>query len=345
MPLARSAPGERRRAAFTAARRGPAADNRIPWLQERARSSTCWPARCSTRRSSPPCRRLRELATLLVRDGHDADMLVTRTDSGLDLLVSRIAPPDRAQREAVAAFAVANDIARIAWRRSNETPETLLMRRVPRVWLRGRRSSTSRRARSCRRARRARPRSWSACSRASARQNGWPISTPGAAPSPSRWPGNARVHAVEGAKDLADALGAAARQSGLAGRVTLETRDLSRRPLLPEELADFERSSSIRRATAPPRRRRRSRRAACRSWSACRATPRPSRAMRVPWSMAATGCAGSRRSTSSCGRRISNLSGCSRADASREKKKAGGTTAARPRLCRSLTTWRGRPPS
>lgn len=47
------------------------------------------------------------------------------------------------------------------------------------------------------------------------------------------------VHAVEGAKPSLDALGSAAKRSGLGTGVTTEHRDLFRRPLLPEELSVY----------------------------------------------------------------------------------------------------------
>lgn len=49
--------------------------------------------------------------------------------------------------------------------------------------------------------------------------------------------GHARVHAVEGNKAACAALDAGARQAGLAGRITLEARDLARRPVTAKELA------------------------------------------------------------------------------------------------------------
>ena len=49
--------------------------------------------------------------------------------------------------------------------------------------------------------------------------------------------GHARVHAVEGDKAACTALDAGARQAGLAGRITVETRDLARRPVTAKQLA------------------------------------------------------------------------------------------------------------
>ncbi|MCF3946861.1 class I SAM-dependent RNA methyltransferase [Acidiphilium sp. AL] len=49
--------------------------------------------------------------------------------------------------------------------------------------------------------------------------------------------GHARVHAVEGNKAACAALEAGVRQDGLAGRITVEARDLARRPVTVKELA------------------------------------------------------------------------------------------------------------
>jgi 23S rRNA (uracil1939-C5)-methyltransferase len=237
MPLARTAPAERRRAAFSAVRSGRTAEVGFhAYKSEQVVDMRTCPVLDPQIVAIVPA--LRDLATVLVRDRHDADMLVTRTESGLDLLVSRIATPDRAQREAVAAFAGAHDIARVSWRRATETPETLVLRRVPRVWFTGVFVDIP-------------PGAFLQASQSgetaivSAVVAG--IGTvkrvadlyAGCGTLTFPLARQARVHAVEGARDLADALGAAARQSGQAGRVTVEARDLSRRPLLSEELADF----------------------------------------------------------------------------------------------------------
>lgn len=236
-PLARTPPGERRRAAFSAARSGNTAEVGFhAYKSERVVDMRTCPVLDPQIVAIVPA--LRELCLALVRDRHDAGLLVTQTDSGLDLLVSRIAAPDRTQREAVAAFAAAHDIARIAWRRATGTPETLVLRRVPRVWFAGVFVDIP-------------PGAFLQASRSgeaaivsavlagvgAAKRIADLYAGCGTLTFPLARQG--RVHAVEGAKDLADALGAAARQSGQAGRVTVETRDLSRRPLLAEELADF----------------------------------------------------------------------------------------------------------
>jgi 23S rRNA (uracil1939-C5)-methyltransferase len=167
-----------------------------------------------------------------------ADLLVTRTESGIDLLVGRTPPLERAQREAVAAFATAHDLARIAHRRGDETPEILIQRRVPRLSFAGvavdippgafLQASASGEATIVAAVR---------AGVAGAKRivdlfaGCGTLSFPLAA--------EARVHAVEGAKDLAAALTAAANRAKMT-RVTVETRDLNRRPLLADELGAFD---------------------------------------------------------------------------------------------------------
>jgi 23S rRNA (uracil1939-C5)-methyltransferase len=237
MPMARTGQGERRRAEFGVVRRGRHAEIGFHAYKSRqiVDMRTCAVLDPQIVALLPA---LRGLALVLVRDGQDADMLVTRTGSGLDLLISRIAAPDRNQREAVASFAAAEDIARIAWRRAGGTAETLVLRRMPRVrfadvfvdmppgaFLQASQSGEdaivaavlggvgpAKRVADL----------YAGCGTLT-----FPLAR------------TARVRAVEGARDLAEALGAAARQSGQAGRVSVEMRDLARRPFLAEELADF----------------------------------------------------------------------------------------------------------
>lgn len=168
-----------------------------------------------------------------------ADVLVTRTESGLDLLVSRLSAPDRRQREAVANFAAAHDLARIAWREKTEAPETLIQRRVPQMsfgdvpvdlpagaFLQATKSGedaiVSPTIAGIEGAKRVVD-LFAGCGTLS-----FPLSA------------HARVHAVEGAKDLSEALDAAARRSNRAGRVSVEMRDLERRSLLADELNSFD---------------------------------------------------------------------------------------------------------
>ncbi len=182
---------------------------------------------------------LRVFAHALLRDGENADILVTRTQSGLDLLIGRRNAPDRAQRETIAAFALAQDLVRVAWRGAAETAEIIVQRRPAQVIFAGTSVEFP-------------PGAFLQASEdGEAAIVGAVIAGIGRAKRVADlYAGcgtltfplarQARVHAAEGASELADALGDAARRSGQAGRVSVERRDLSRRPLLTDELAVFD---------------------------------------------------------------------------------------------------------
>jgi 23S rRNA (uracil1939-C5)-methyltransferase len=75
---------------------------------------------------------LRQIVPELVSSGAAADAMLTRCDSGVDLLIESAAPPGLAALEALAAFAAECDLARIVWR--NGRDETLVVeRRTARV--------------------------------------------------------------------------------------------------------------------------------------------------------------------------------------------------------------------
>jgi 23S rRNA (uracil1939-C5)-methyltransferase len=59
---------------------------------------------------------LRDLAAAILPPGGAAEANLTRTDSGIDMLVEAYAPPDLTALEALAGFAARHDIARIVWR-------------------------------------------------------------------------------------------------------------------------------------------------------------------------------------------------------------------------------------
>lgn len=237
-PMARTAPGERRRADFAVMHNGGQIE--IGFHAYKSRALVDMQA-CAVLdpRVVAILPALRGLARVLVPDRRAADLLVTYTESGLDLLIGRVPALDRAQREAVSAYAAANDIARVAWRQASETPEIIIQRRVPQVTFAGvavdlppgaflQASKTGENA--------------IVAAVANGVGNAKRVADLYAGCGTLTFPlaRGARVRAVEGAKDLSDALGAAARRSGRASRVTVETRDLARRPLLANELADFD---------------------------------------------------------------------------------------------------------
>ncbi|HEY1794996.1 MAG TPA: TRAM domain-containing protein [Stellaceae bacterium] len=66
---------------------------------------------------------LRDLATVVLPPGGAAEVNLTRTDSGIDMLVEAYEPPNLAALEGLAAFAAEHDLARIVWRvRGTDTP-------------------------------------------------------------------------------------------------------------------------------------------------------------------------------------------------------------------------------
>lgn len=238
-PLVVSAPGERRRADFGAIRSGARVDVGF-------RAYKSWQLidlqTCSvlTPRIVTLLPALRSLALVLLPDRGTANLHTTQTETGLDLLIECAGSPDQRQREALATFATSHDIARIAWRQATETPEIMIQRRVPQVIFADTMVDLS-------------PGAFLQASKSgetaivSSVLDGVGVGVKrriadlysGCGTLTFQLARKARVHAVEGAKELAAALEAAARRAGQAGRVTVETRDLSRRPLLAAELADY----------------------------------------------------------------------------------------------------------
>ncbi len=72
---------------------------------------------------------LRDVIPDLLRPGAAADALLTRTDSGIDLLFEALEPPGLRALESLAALAEENDLARIVWR--TRRSETLVVERRP----------------------------------------------------------------------------------------------------------------------------------------------------------------------------------------------------------------------
>jgi 23S rRNA (uracil1939-C5)-methyltransferase len=237
-PLVRALPAERRRAEFGAIR--TAARTIAGFHAYRSRTLVdmldCAVLAPTIVALLPP---LRAFLHGVLPPSHPSDILVTQTESGLDLLVSHAPSPDRGRREAIAAFANTQDLARIAWRERDETPEVLVQRRVPQVrfaditvdlppgaFLQATRSGENAIVAA------------TLSGIAGAKRVADLFAGCGTISLPLS--AQARVHAVEGARELADALTAAARRAQRAGRLTVETRDLVRRPLRADELEDFD---------------------------------------------------------------------------------------------------------
>lgn len=237
-PLAQTPPGARRRADFGVIRRGERIEigfhaYKSAMLVDLDACPVLEPAILAL---LPP---LRRLFAILLAERMRAEILVTATETGLDLLVGAIPAPDRAQREALASFAAANDVARIAWRPTNGTPEIVVQRRTPCMTFGGVAVALP-------------PGAFLQASAAGERAivDAVLAATAGAKHVLDLFAGcgtltfplarRARVRAVEGAAALAEALDRAARDAGLGGTTRVETRDLSRRPLMPDELSDFD---------------------------------------------------------------------------------------------------------
>jgi 23S rRNA (uracil1939-C5)-methyltransferase len=77
--------------------------------------------------------RLRPALAALPLAARGGEVLVTATDSGLDLLLLTAAEPALADREGIAAFAERCDLARVSWQRGLDEPEVIVRRRPVRV--------------------------------------------------------------------------------------------------------------------------------------------------------------------------------------------------------------------
>lgn len=177
---------------------------------------------------------LRRLAPALLPPGGAAEAALTRTDSGVDLLVEAAEPPALPALEALADLAAETDLARIVWRAP--MAETVVVERRPvRVVLSGV----------------AVPVPPGAFLQASAAAEAVMVEEVAAAigkrrpaldlfaglgPFALALSGAGPVHAVEGDGPAAAALSGVA---GSAPRLTVERRDLARDPISPEELAPY----------------------------------------------------------------------------------------------------------
>lgn len=178
--------------------------------------------------------KLRQAGCGLVAPGGTAEVTLTRTDSGIDLLIEAAARPELAAFEALAEFAAEGDLARIVWRAQGD--EIIVVeRRPPRMLLSGV----------------AVPYPPGAFVQASETAETILIEEVLSGvgrlrPALDLFAGlgafsfalarGGRVHAVEGDARTAAAL---ARAAADQPRVTVERRDLARRPVLPEELSRY----------------------------------------------------------------------------------------------------------
>jgi 23S rRNA (uracil1939-C5)-methyltransferase len=72
---------------------------------------------------------LRQVLESVVKEGADAQIVVTQTESGIDLVLGCRGPLDLAAREALAEFANREDLARLSWMAQGDPPEPVAHRR------------------------------------------------------------------------------------------------------------------------------------------------------------------------------------------------------------------------
>jgi 23S rRNA (uracil1939-C5)-methyltransferase len=180
---------------------------------------------------------LRKFLAEALRPDETCDLHATAADNGIDLLVTGRSP-DARRRATLAGFAAENRIVRIAWRRSaGDAPEIVAMHEAPRVDVGGVGVAPPPGAflQAAREAETA-----LAAEAAAALSRAKRVVDLYAGLGTFSFPLAQRVHAVEGDAGASAAMLAAARAAGRAGRITCEARDLARRPLMPEELDDYD---------------------------------------------------------------------------------------------------------
>lgn len=182
---------------------------------------------------------LRELAAEILRPGETGSAVLTRLESGIDLLLELPHVPEMAMLERLAHFADANDLARLSWRAEGQHPTPAAERRRPRIVFAG--VSVDVPA--------------DGFLQASAEADAVLTELVLAGVGPAKriidlYAGlgtfsfalarEAPVHAVDGARAQIAALTAAAARAVLVGRISAEVRDLEARPLMPDELPGYE---------------------------------------------------------------------------------------------------------
>jgi 23S rRNA (uracil1939-C5)-methyltransferase len=237
-PLARIAPGTRRRArlALTKAKDGTV---RVGFHRRASHDivdmETCLVLRPELFALLPA---LRELAGTILQGGDEASALLTLADTGTDVLLDLPRRPDLAALESLAAFARANDLVRVAWRIGKDQPMPVVQQRPMQIIVAGVKVDlppdgflqASAEAENLLREL-ALDGIGNAERVADLYSGVGTFSFAFAAPT--------HVHAVDGDKAAIAALQAAARRAGLGARLTAEVRDLEARPLSAEELARF----------------------------------------------------------------------------------------------------------
>ncbi len=238
-PLLRIPPGARRRATLHVLRRKK---NATVGFRTRASHRIVGIGECPVLEHSLVAllAPLGELFAGLLAPGGRAEAQLTLSGSGIDLLIRNPKPPSLEQRERLMGFANKQDLARISWKdRGDDEAELIILRRAVRVEFAGVAVDLP-------------PGGFL---QPSAQGEAALVATVMAATAEAKhvadlyagcgalsfpMTGHARVHAVEGGAAMTAAIDGAASRANLAGRITSETRDLDRRPLLAKELERFD---------------------------------------------------------------------------------------------------------
>lgn len=182
---------------------------------------------------------LRRLAPDILAPGGEGAATATLAETGIDLLFDLARAPALGALEAFAAFACAEDLARLAWRLPGEEPAPVAQHRPVRVTMGGVAVDLP----------------YDAFLQASAEADAALIEAVTDAAAGARYVADlfagigtftfplaatAIVHAVEGDEAALAALKSAVARAGLGARITAEPRDLARRPLGAAELARFD---------------------------------------------------------------------------------------------------------
>jgi 23S rRNA (uracil1939-C5)-methyltransferase len=183
---------------------------------------------------------LRTALDLLVGARERWGLVVSETETGVDLCIQTRRAPELGDREALAALAEASDLARISWQDGEGEPEPVIVRRAPVVTF-GEVAVTPP------------PGGFLQPSREGEKvlselvlrhlpENASRVADLycGCGTFTFRLAGRAPVSAIEGDAAATEALQAAARAAGLTDRASAERRDLARRPLTADELAPFD---------------------------------------------------------------------------------------------------------
>jgi 23S rRNA (uracil1939-C5)-methyltransferase len=244
-PLILLPPGTRRRVRLSLAR--PARKDAMPKVgfSQRATHDLVAIAECAVLAPTlfALVAPLRVVAGELLAPGESGHATLQLTDSGVDALLDLPRAPDLAALESLAAFAEAQDLARLLWRvpqagKSRGEPMLVAQRRPVRVVIGGTAIDLPPDA-----FLQATPEAEAALT-AAVREAVGPATRiadlfAGIGTFAFALAGQARVDAVEGWAPAADAITRAARRAGIAGHVTAQARDLQRRPLDADELAPY----------------------------------------------------------------------------------------------------------